>query len=151
MWFQMRTHKGLHLIPQSNVSFFIICKFPWQIHSIINISFCQKYDWIILLKKSYVWLYYKFTYCIINLGIFNKLGDASFLIERRWWNVKKRFFNLVFGYHYPFINSITICNSKIKNHLTQQWFRWNPIIWQHSTCVIECSYFYFMQVSLTNT
>jgi len=42
------------------------------------------------------------------------LGDASFRMKGGDKIVKKRFFNLLFDYHYPFTYSFTICNSKIK-------------------------------------
>lgn len=52
---------------------------------------------------------------IICLGTFDSWVIASYLKKiRRWYDVKERFFNFFFNYHYPFINRITIYNSKIK-------------------------------------
>ena len=81
---------------------------------------------------------------------FNKLSGAKLQKEGRRYNEQERFFNPRFSnYYLPF--TITFIRSfNIKEiHLTQQWFRWNPFIWLHSTCNYWMFRFYFMKVSLT--
>ena len=77
------------------------------------------------------------------LGTFDKLGGAKLLDEGRREYEQEGFFNSIFSnYYLPFI-ILTIYSFNIKEiHLTQQWFRWKPFLWQHSTKRnIKCSFF----------
>ena len=87
---------------------------------------------------------------IMLSGTFNKLGGAKLQKEGRWYDEQERFFNLRFSNYYLPFTIIVIRSFNIKEiHLTQQWFRWKPFIWLHSTCDYWMFRFYFMQVSLT--
>ena len=104
----------------------------------------EKYE-----KNVFVRLNFNWDNVILRLGTFDKLGGAKLLDEGRREYEQEGFFNSIFSnYYLPFI-ILTIYSFNIKEiHLTQQWFRWKPFLWQHSTKRnIKCSFFILCKIS----
>ena len=104
----------------------------------------EKYE-----KNVFVRLNFNWDNVILRLGIFDKLGGAKLLDEGRREYEQEGFFNSIFSnYYLPFI-ILTIYSFNIKEiHLTQQWFRWKPFLWQHSTKRnIKCSFLILCKIS----